>query len=81
MRKEVRHLADQPLYLLGVTARRPWYRTEPTKQGMRLHHLLAENVDLPGESLVVSLDNERNDWLKKVMKKIPGSRIYPPPSR
>ncbi len=37
VRKHVEHLVDQPLFVLGVVARRPWYRSSPRKQDLRLH--------------------------------------------
>lgn len=78
VRKRVEYREDEPLYVLGVVARRPWYRSSPKKQHRKLHHQVGESVELPGRTVLLSLDNERNDWMRRVMKKrVPGARIYP----
>lgn len=64
---------DEPLYVFGVVLNLPWYTFKKTYA----EHIdnLANEIDFEGETLLIYL-NEDNAPLKRILKKVPDSKIY-----
>jgi hypothetical protein len=53
-----------------------WYQTRSHEEDASLSQRLARELTFPGETFVVVL-NDGNARLKKIMRQIAGSQIYP----
>jgi Zn-dependent protease with chaperone function len=73
--KRVVHFPDSPYFVIGLVPRRKWYRWASARKERALVGM-AKDLRLPGQGWVVLLDN-RHSWLKKKLRQIPGSQIYP----
>lgn len=74
VRKKVEHFPEKPLYALGIVLNYPWYSLKSKYK--KFVEKIADEVVFNGETLVAYL-NEDNSRLKKIMRNIPGSKIYP----
>lgn len=71
VRKEVEHYKEEPLYILGVR-----FRGSPSEKNiMNAVQEIAENVDFPGETLVVPLSGDNSLYYRK-HKKVENSLIF-----
>jgi Zn-dependent protease with chaperone function len=74
VRKQLKHFPEQPLYALGVVARRKaWYQARTPKDDAQLAQQLAR-LRFAGETFVVIL-NANNAKMKQIMEQTPGSRL------
>jgi len=71
VRKEVAHYSEVPLYVLGVRFR----GTPSEKYIMNTVNEIAQNVDFPGETLVVPLNGDNSLYYRK-HKKVENSLIF-----
>lgn len=69
VRKEVEHYAEEPLYILGLL-----FKSSSKKFMAESQQDIAENVELPGEALVMTF-NEENPGFYKKHKKVENSLI------
>ncbi|HJS44151.1 MAG TPA: M48 family metalloprotease [Gemmatimonadales bacterium] len=74
VRKAVTHMPERPFYVLGVKMRLPWYRYRSESKEQRLVERLAHEVPVPGQCLVVAL-NDHTAKIRKNMKRVPGSQL------
>jgi hypothetical protein len=74
VRKQLKRFPEQPLYALGVVARRKvWYQARTPKDDAQLAQQLAR-LRFAGETFVVIL-NANNAKMKQIMEQTPGSRL------
>jgi Zn-dependent protease with chaperone function/phage gp36-like protein len=71
VRKEVTYIPTNPLYVLGVKLE----RDEEVETDKQFSELLAEEL-LFREAFLVFVINNRNKEMEKIMREVPGSRIY-----
>jgi hypothetical protein len=75
VRKELQHSPEQPLYALGIVARRKaWYRARTPRDDATLAKQIAQQLRFSGETFIVVL-NTQNAQMKKILRRVPGSRI------
>jgi len=74
VRKAVQHMPELPLYVLGVKMRLPWYRYRSQTKEQGLVDRLAQEVPLPGQWLIVAL-NDHTAKIRKKMRKVPGALL------
>lgn len=75
VRKEVQHFADKPLYVLGITASRRWYQFENEEHQAQVVARFMESLEFEADCYVLPLSST-NARLKKIMRKIPGAKIW-----
>jgi hypothetical protein len=73
--KRVAHFPDSPYLVIELVQRRKWYRWASARKERALVGM-AKDLRLPGQGRVVLLNN-RCSRLKKKLRAIPGSQIYP----
>src|SRR5881394_673374 len=73
-RKAVRHMPELPLYVLGVKMRLPWYRFRSQSKEQAMVSRLAGEVPLPGQWLIIAL-NDHTAKIRKKMRKVPGAQL------
>jgi Zn-dependent protease with chaperone function len=76
VRKRVEYLRNRPLFVLCISVRRPWYRYSSPGTDEPITARIAGGMEFPGETLVIPLSGD-NAKMKRFLKKVPGSRIYP----
>jgi Zn-dependent protease with chaperone function len=74
VRKSLHYFPEEPFYVLGIIPNRPWYKGRSPAAEHGLVGLLVENLELPGQTLIVMLEGKRRE-LRAVFRMIPGSAI------
>ncbi len=74
VRKDVTHMPEVPLYVLGVKMKLPWYRYRSQTKEQALVDRLVKEVPVPGQWFVVAL-NEHTAKIRKKMRKVPGAQL------
>lgn len=75
VRKEVKILPEHPLYVLAVVPDWTWKRAEHGNHSAKLVQRLLQEVPLPGDAVVLTLEvNLKN--LRKPIAAVPGSDVY-----
>lgn len=74
VRKDVTHMPEVPLYVLGVKMKLPWYRYRSHTKEQALVERLVREVPVPGQWFVIAL-NEHTAKLRKKMRKVPGAQL------
>ncbi len=74
VRKAVRHMPEVPLYIVGVKMRLPWYRYRSESKEQRLIARLAKELPVPGQWLVVAL-NDHSAKIRRKMRKVAGAQL------
>jgi Zn-dependent protease with chaperone function len=74
VRKSLHYFPEEPFYVLGIIPERPWYKGRYAAAEHGLVRLLVENLELPGQTLIVILEGSRRE-LRSVFRMIPGSAI------
>jgi Zn-dependent protease with chaperone function len=75
LRKQTRHYAHVPLYVLGVRRKTGWWKLESSQAQQKLVNALCADLQFPGETLVLCLDGD-NKKFRSRFKKTPGGEIY-----
>jgi Zn-dependent protease with chaperone function len=75
VRKASEQFPDRPLFVLGVKVKTAWYKYEPEGRQGEIAQQLANELDLPGDWMVVLL-NRKHAGVRKVMGKCPGALIF-----
>jgi Zn-dependent protease with chaperone function len=75
VRKAVKLMPEIPLYILGFTVNINWYKYRSDGANSELCHQIAQEIVLPGDLYVVSVDGE-NKKLRRIMGRIEGALIY-----
>lgn len=75
VKKVVRHFPENPCYILGIIIKTPWYKSKRLRDDKALVDRLASEMEFPGSSLVVPLEQDYKP-LRKLFQRIPGSEIY-----
>jgi hypothetical protein len=75
VRKQLEHYPEYPLYVLGITVRGAWYKYKSEIEDEKLAQLLAQELRFDSEFFVIIYPAADAD-LEKVMRNIPGSRVY-----
>lgn len=73
VRKRVEHLAHHPLYVLGHVVS-PWWKPHRKKLAAAVQQTILENVNFPGETLIISVEGENARFARK-LRKAPRSRV------
>lgn len=76
MRKELKYFSEKPLYVLAIVVRGRWYKCDSEKRVRQVVERLASQVRFPGDGRIIVL-NEANKKLRKLLRKIDGTEIYP----
>ncbi|HEV8266073.1 MAG TPA: M48 family metalloprotease [Gemmatimonadales bacterium] len=74
VRKAVTNMPEVPFYVLGVKFHLPWYRFQSASKERELIERLAREVPLPGQWLIVAL-NQNTAKIRKKMRKVPGAQL------
>ncbi|HEY9450557.1 MAG TPA: hypothetical protein VIQ60_12475, partial [Gemmatimonadaceae bacterium] len=74
-RKVTDHAPDRPFYILGITRAEPWWRFVSDGSTIYLVRKLAEELELPGETLVLALTRKRA-WLRRALRRVPDAEMY-----
>jgi Zn-dependent protease with chaperone function len=74
VRKAVAHMAEVPLYVLGVKMKLPWYRYRSQTKEQALVERLVKEVPVPGQWFVVAL-NDHTTKIRRKMRKVPGAQL------
>lgn len=74
VRKAVTHMPEVPFYVLGVKFRLPWYRYQSQSKEQELIEELSQKVPLPGQWLIVAL-NEHTAKVRKKMRRVPAAQL------
>ncbi|MBI4494380.1 MAG: M48 family metallopeptidase [Chloroflexi bacterium] len=80
VRKEVAHSPEKPLYVLGLIVRHPWHRALFKSYDEAYAQQLAQEMEFPGETLVIVLNCNQNKRLRRAMKRVAGARVYRRPA-
>ena len=75
VQKEVKHLPEEPGYVLGVISKYPWYGVRTNGADQKLVDQLATQVDYPGYTYIIALEKDYYS-LRKKFKRVEGSEIY-----
>ena len=75
VQKVCQHFPHEPAYVLGVTAKKKWYRGHSKPRDVRLVGQLADQLTFPGFTYVIALE-EGYKPLRKVFERVQGSEIY-----
>ena len=75
LRKEVRHFADQPMYVLAVRVRLGWLTLQTAAKEMDVVRELVRRPAMPAEWIVVPLIPE-NRPLEAIARRIAGSEVF-----
>lgn len=71
--KVVQHYPDNPLYILGFSARR-WYQLDNRKRNQAVLERIRQEVPFPGETLIICVDGDNYRFGRK-FRWMRGSRI------
>ncbi len=74
VRKAVKHMPEVPLHILGVKMRLPWYRYRSESKERRLISRLAKELPVPGQWLVLAL-NDHTTKIRRKMRKVAGAQL------
>jgi hypothetical protein len=74
VRKDLTHMPEVPLYVLGVKMKLPWYRYRSQAKEQALVDRLVQEVPVPGQWFVIAL-NEHTTKVRKRMRKVPGAQL------
>ena len=74
--KKVYYFPGKPLYLLVISAEKPWFRYRPESYYVKLSNRLARELQSPGEAFILVTQISSNKPLWKKVRKIPESQIY-----
>lgn len=74
VRKALTHMAEVPLYVLGVKMRVPWHHYVSSGKEQAMVERLAREVPMPGQWFVVAL-NGHTARIRKKMRKVPGAQV------
>jgi Zn-dependent protease with chaperone function len=74
VKKIVHYFPDQPLHVLGLVPRRPWYRGRSEPDEAALIQSLAANLQFAGELLIVMLEGNRRN-LRSKLRTVPDASI------
>ncbi|MBW4497647.1 MAG: M48 family metalloprotease [Oscillatoria princeps RMCB-10] len=79
--KVVKYFPEQPLYVLGVTVQRAWYKLAVSDGDAKLLNKLASELNFPGGAYVlvinpVSDESGCSKKIGKILRKIEGAAIY-----
>ncbi len=81
VKKVVKYFPEKPLFVLGITVRRTWYKLEVSDQDAALLKKIYEELQFPGEIyifLVNYLGDESgyNQKIGKILRRVEGAVIY-----
>lgn len=74
-RKATHHAPDRPFYILGIARAEPWWRFVSDGSTTYLVRKLAEELELPGETLVLALTRKRA-WLRRALGRVPDAELF-----
>jgi Zn-dependent protease with chaperone function len=74
VRKDLTHMPEVPLYVLGVKMKLPWYRYRSQTKEQALVDRLVQEVPVPGQWFVVAL-NDHTAKIRRKMRKVPGAQL------
>ena len=66
---------DSPYYILGIARIEPWWRPPAEGSNNYLARKLAEELQLPGQTLIVILTRKRA-WLRRRLKRVADAEVY-----
>jgi len=75
VQKDVKHLPDEPGYVLGVVPKYPWYGLTVNGASQKLVNQLATQVEYAGYTYIIALEKNYSS-LRKKFKQIRGAEIY-----
>jgi len=75
VQKVLHHFPQEPSYVLGITSKRPWYRSQSNERDGRLVNELGEQLKFPGFILIIPFEQNYKP-LRKVFERVQGSEIY-----
>ena len=75
VRKVLHYFPEEPLYVLGIIPQRPWYKGRSVQAEGALIKTLADEIQLPAQALVISLEGNRRH-LRKVFSDTYGAEIW-----
>jgi hypothetical protein len=73
VKKKLKHIEDESLYVLGVLLDLPWHADE--EKYPEAIEMISEEINFEGETLVMYLNLE-NRGFRKIFQTIPDSKIY-----
>jgi Zn-dependent protease with chaperone function len=74
-RKQVRHLPNYPVYIVGIEGDFPWYTLNTASAAHRLLMIVENAVDFPFRVQVYLL-NRRTKWLRTKFDQVYASHVY-----
>ena len=75
VQKVLRHFPQEPSYVLGITSKRAWYRSQSNERDGKLVNELGEQLNFPGFILIIPFE-QNYKALRKVFERVQGSEIY-----
>lgn len=75
VQKVLHHFPQEPSYVLGITSKRAWYRSQSNERDAKLVNELAEQWNFPGFVLIIPFEQNYKP-LRKIFERVQGSEIY-----
>ena len=75
VQKVVHHFPQEQSYVLGITSKRAWYRSQSNDRDGKLVNELAEQLKFPGFVFIIPLEQNYRP-LRKIFERVQGSEIY-----
>lgn len=75
VQKVLHHFPQEPSYVLGITSKRAWYRSQSNARDGKLVNELAEHLNFPGFVLIIPFEQNYKP-LRKMFERVQGSEIY-----
>ncbi|MDQ1592291.1 MAG: hypothetical protein QOG71_2918 [Pyrinomonadaceae bacterium] len=73
--KKLEKMPEQPLYVLGIVPRVPWYQLNHDKANQKLINEIVAQVAFPAESLILVLAGDNKKYLNKGFRQLANSQI------